>query len=258
MVAPPTSATPSTSAYVEAAPATSLRTHFRCSWVRTVASVEAATLSIVPDGCVDLIWMEGRIVVAGPDRTAMSQALSPRSVIVGLRFQPAAATGWLDAPMSDLLNQRVPLDELWGDAARRLGDWIGEAADAAEMAARLQAGLEPIARRIRAPDPAMLNVFAICNAVARADSGVGLLADRFGMSERTLRRRCHYEFGYGPKTLERILRLQRFLERARSGRSAGLASCAAAAGYADQAHLSREVRDLCDSSPTALLRQFSA
>lgn len=76
------------------------------------------------------------------------------------------------------------------------------------------------------------------------------------MSERSLRRFCHAQFGYGPKTLERVLRLQRLLSLARADRSSGLASLALQAGYADQAHLSREVRALCGVSASAALARL--
>ena len=57
--------------------------------------------------------------------------------------------------------------------------------------------------------------------------------------------------GYGPKTLARILRMRRALDLARAG--APLAEVAVRSGYADQAHLTREVRDLAGVPPTRLL-----
>jgi AraC-like DNA-binding protein len=57
-------------------------------------------------------------------------------------------------------------------------------------------------------------------------------------------------FGYGPKVLARILRLQRALRSPH--RTTDLARVAADAGYADQSHLSREVRALTGQSPTEL------
>ncbi|NED34808.1 helix-turn-helix domain-containing protein, partial [Streptomyces sp. SID8499] len=59
---------------------------------------------------------------------------------------------------------------------------------------------------------------------------------------RTLHRRALAAFGYGPKTLARVLRLQRALRLARAG--VPYAACAARAGYADQAHLARDVKEL--------------
>jgi hypothetical protein len=60
--------------------------------------------------------------------------------------------------------------------------------------------------------------------------------------------------GYGPKTLQRILRFQRALAEFRSGRgtSGGLGQVAAAAGDADQADLTRETWRLTGVSPKRL------
>ncbi|WP_143615380.1 helix-turn-helix domain-containing protein, partial [Streptomyces sparsogenes] len=57
-----------------------------------------------------------------------------------------------------------------------------------------------------------------------------------------LHRRSLAAFGYGPKTLARVLRLNRALDAARAGTA--FAEVAALAGYADQAHLAREVKAL--------------
>ena len=55
--------------------------------------------------------------------------------------------------------------------------------------------------------------------------------------------------GYGPKTLDRVLRFQRFLRRAGEG---DLARTAAELGYADQAHLTRECVRLSGVTPARL------
>ena len=89
------------------------------------------------------------------------------------------------------------------------------------------------------------------NALRTDSSGRGLsiILERLDVSPRTLRRRCQDAFGYGPKTLERILRFQRFLHLARRAQQPKLAALAFEAGYSDQAHLTREVRSLSGFSP---------
>ncbi|MDF3148621.1 helix-turn-helix domain-containing protein, partial [Streptomyces sp. T21Q-yed] len=67
-------------------------------------------------------------------------------------------------------------------------------------------------------------------------------ADELGLGSRQLHRRCLTAFGYGPKTLARILRLQRALALARGGVT--FADTAVRAGFADQAHLARDVKEL--------------
>jgi transcriptional regulator GlxA family with amidase domain len=80
------------------------------------------------------------------------------------------------------------------------------------------------------------------------------LARFLGLGGRRLHRRFVAAVGYGPKTFQRVLRLQRVLALAGSGqRPAGLAMLALGAGYADQAHMGRELRALTGRSPRELL-----
>jgi transcriptional regulator GlxA family with amidase domain len=86
---------------------------------------------------------------------------------------------------------------------------------------------------------------------------VRTLAGETGTSERTLRRRCHEHLGYGAKTLDRILRFQRFLTLCRSRPESALAMLALGAGYADQAHLARDTRELTSLTPREVQRQLT-
>ena len=81
------------------------------------------------------------------------------------------------------------------------------------------------------------------------------LARATHLSERQLYRRCTAAFGYGPEFLLRITRIQRFLQLARDeSRPPRLAGLAIDAGYADQPHLTREVRSIMGTTPAQLLR----
>ena len=90
-------------------------------------------------------------------------------------------------------------------------------------------------------------------------SGIPLmcrLRRSFGLSERTLRRLSSEAFGFGPKTLDQILRFQRFMRLAQESRRDRLAELAVEAGYADQPHLTRETRRLAGLTPDAIRNQL--
>ncbi|UYQ65221.1 helix-turn-helix domain-containing protein [Streptomyces peucetius] len=198
-------------------------------WTRTAGP--GAAYPVLPDGCMDLLWSEGRLFVAGPDTHA--HAPGGTAAWAGVRFAPGAAPAVLGVPAHELRDRRVELADLWGAApARRLAELIGTAADEA-------AALETVAlERAVPPDP-------LTTAVVRhLDAGgtVAAAADAAGLSARQLHRRSLDAFGYGPKTLARVLRLQRALTLVRRGVPYGAA--ALAAGCADQAHLAREMRAL--------------
>ncbi|MER6067809.1 helix-turn-helix transcriptional regulator [Streptomyces sp. NPDC001817] len=190
---------------------------------------------VLPDGCMDLLWSEGRLLVAGPDTRPYVPGGRPRSW-AGVRFFPGTAPALLGVPAHELRDLRVELADLWPAArVRRLRESVEAAPDPA-MA------LEGIALEraawTTAPDPLLHRL------VERLDEGrpVSATAAELGIGTRTLHRRCLDAFGYGPKTLARILRLQRALALARSGTP--YAETAVRSGYADQPHLSREVREL--------------
>lgn len=199
---------------------------------------------VLPDGCVDLLWSSrAGLRVAGPDRTAFLSVSAPGERWVGLRLPPGVGPAVLGVPADELRDTRVPLAALWGDRA------VAELAEraAADPASTLTA---LAARRLRAaggPDPLGARVAA----AAAAGVPVGAIAAEVGLDPRALLRRSRALFGYGPKTLARILRMRRALSLARSGTP--LAEVAAACGYADQPHLTRDVRDLAGVPPAVLL-----
>jgi AraC-like DNA-binding protein len=81
---------------------------------------------------------------------------------------------------------------------------------------------------------------------------VGELADEVGWSRRHLAHRFAGELGITPKEAARVFRFQRSRKLVTAGRR--LADAAALAGYADQAHLTREWRELAGYAPTEYLR----
>lgn len=200
-------------------------------WRRRTRQVSPSR--ILPDGCMDLIWHDGGLLIAGPDREAFVGPVGVGGSYVGLRFPPGVGPAVFGVPATELVNQRVPLADVWSPAeVRRITDAAaaGDIAGALERVAgaRLEsAGPDPVAARV----------------VERLDAGrsVHEIAADLALSERQLHRRCLAAFGYGAKTLGRIRRMQRALAMPAS---VPAALVAATTGYADQAHLTREVRAL--------------
>src|SRR5205807_2379247 len=79
------------------------------------------------------------------------------------------------------------------------------------------------------------------------------VATRLEISARQLHRTIVADVGLSPKALQRVMRMQRFLAHAERRRD--LAAASADAGYADQSHLTREVRALSGVTPARLLRE---
>ncbi|MDC2960826.1 helix-turn-helix domain-containing protein [Streptomyces gilvifuscus] len=202
-------------------------------WRNTPA--EAGVGRVLPDGCMDLLWHDGRLLVAGPDTHAYVTDGAP-GPWTGVRFFPGTAPSILGVPAHELRDRRVELAALRPAAeVRRLTALVAAAPEPA-------LGLEESALRLAAagtsPDPLLRQL------VAALDAGrpVGRAADELGLTARQLHRRSLVAFGYGPKTLARVLRLQRAVGMARQG--VPFAETAARTGFADQAHLARDVKEL--------------
>jgi AraC-like DNA-binding protein len=193
-------------------------------------------------------------VVAGPATRAVIVPLTAGTMVVGVRLRPGAAQGVFGVPASELVDRDTPLDDVWGAAAGAVSASVGAQPS---LAARLTAAEEALARRLadaRPLDPAIAaaTVWLAGHPEGRIEDLVRFLE----IGERRLRRRFAAAIGYGPKTFQRVLRLQRALRLAGGSARPGasLAMIAAEAGYADQAHMSRELRALTGRSPAALLQ----
>lgn len=238
--------------YREAPPVRALQDRVACVWVQRVDSTEMHEQRIVPDGCVDLIWHQGRLHVAGPDTGPLLATITPGSSLVGIRALPGAAPSILGIPASELVDTRAGLEHLWGRTADRLTELLTETQSDEEALAVLQRELVTRIPRAEPPDPLVGRAVA---SLGLPNAALGDLSDELGVGERQLRRRTIAAVGYAPKTLQRVLRFQRFLKLARSdrGRGTGLAQLAAENGYADQAHLTRECVALGGLPPRSLL-----
>jgi AraC-like DNA-binding protein len=223
--------------YREQPPPTQLRELVECAWV---VDGPGGPVRVLPDGCMDLIRMDGRIVVAGPDTTA-SISLRGAEPFVGLRFRPGVLPRLLGVPAAELRDSRVPLADL-GVAAAQHGSLV-------ELATTLASGTSSSETA-----PWSMSVLSHVTRSFAGGAAVARVADQIGWSSRTLQRQCTAVYGYGPATLRRILRFRRAMQLVDAG--ASYSEAAAAAGYSDQSHLHREVRDLSGMALSSL-RQVS-
>ena len=243
--------------YRERPPDAALREHVRCVWVNDLSESQIEWVRVVPDGCADIMWTGTSLIVAGPDTNCILDRLPRGAVVVGVRFHPGTASAWFGLPLSEIVNSRVPLAELWRSDANRLFDKVTGNCSAQEIAVALEAFL---LSRLAEVGLADRQIAFLRRAAGDNCHPAGIRLDRLaahmGMSERTLRRLCLDAFGYGFKTLNRVLRFQRFMGLGTQSFKGSLAEIAARAGYADQAHMTREVQRMSGISPGQLVAQL--
>ena len=243
--------------YVEHPPVPELAGVVRTVWIQRTG--EAAYVQRhLPTGGVELHFpIGGPPQLVGPLTGPEIEVIPAHTTIVGVRFRPGSAPP-LPTVLDDLVDQRLSLADLWGRAVDRLVEAMAVAVTPERALLLLQAHLLREFRHTARVDPLVSE--AVQALMPWHPVNIDALAGHLALSASQLRRRCLQAVGMSPKVLQRTLRFQGFLALAQAGATAsgrrgadGTAGLAIDAGYADQAHLSRECLRLTGLTPRQLL-----
>ncbi len=173
---------------------------------------------------------------------------------VGVACAPAAGFLISGRPMADFTDRAVDVGEVLGDAGRVLTERVRvtmtpDPADPAAHATAIEA-FEDVLRPFLPVDAEGELVNRLVAFVeSRSDvTRVAQVGAEFGLSERALQRLVHRRIGLTPKWLIQRRRLQEAAERLRTD-GTSLADVAAALGYADQPHFSRDFSAVTGMTP---------
>jgi AraC-like DNA-binding protein len=202
---------------------------------RLLADAPTGTLRILPDGCIDLLYFDGSLQVAGPDRVASLVPVVGGRSYAAVRLPPGLGGRILGLPAAEIRDERPSLDQIWPKNLVR--SWQRTIAGAGDPAAALERLV-----LARSQEVGLDRWPRLVTAMFRSGSDVRSVAAELGWGERLLHRRSLVAFGYAPQLLRRILRFSRAVSLARTTRT--LAEVAATCGYTDQAHLAKEARTL--------------
>jgi AraC-like DNA-binding protein len=183
---------------------------------------------------------------------AMLQASVIRHVgavdLLGVRFVPGAAPLFLGTAAAELTGTVIPASAI-GVLATALLECDG-------TSERITLLNQYLLERLRPADASAtaLQGMALIER-ARGLLRVELLCRSLGVSERTLQRTFAAQVGLTPKQAIRIMRFRRAVALLRASPRGSLATIAHSCGYADQAHFTREFRELAAISPTDYTRE---
>ena len=243
--------------YVERPPLPGLAGVVRTVWIQRTGET-AYVQRHLPTGGIELHFpMGGHPQLVGPLTGPQIEVIAPHTTIVGVRFHPGTAPP-LPTVLDDIVDQRVRLTELWGSSVDRLMEGMAQAGTPERALSFLQDHILQEFRRAVRVDPLVRE--AVKALMPWQPVNIDALAGHLALSASQLRRRCLHAVGVSPKVLQRTLRFQGFLALAQAGATAtgrrgadGTAGLAIDAGYADQAHLSRECLRLTGLTPGQLL-----
>ena len=213
---------------------------------------------LLPTGTSELVFSvdaDGRAasgVSGARSETLMLDTSTPFSVIA-VHFRPGGSFPFFGVPSTELCNQGVSLDLLWGRDAASFRDRLWEETTAQRRFTVLEEALLRRAQGRFDRHEAVryaLDVFDRSNGmrpVGDVIQGIGVSLRRFGELFGS-------EVGLSPKVFCRVRRFNEVLRRIERLTDVDWADVAAACGYFDQAHFNHDFRAFAGLTPSAYLR----
>jgi methylphosphotriester-DNA--protein-cysteine methyltransferase len=169
--------------------------------------------------------------------------------VFGIQFHSAGAFPFFRVPSSEMENQSVPLDLLWGGRAGELRERLLAAKSVEVMFAEAESAmLAQVARPLSLHRAVHFALRRFCR-VPRVDT-VGSVTDEIGLSPRRFIEVFREQVGLTPKAFCRVRRFQYVLQSIHGVREVDWAQVALDSGYYDQAHFIHDFREFSSLTPT--------
>lgn len=173
---------------------------------------------------------------------------------IQLELTPLGSRTLLGLPAGELAATVIDLATVLGPAAGELVERLRTAVTWTDRFVQLDAALARVARDRGRPDPELGWAWQRL-ATSHGAVGINGLATEVGWSRRHLGERFRREYGLTPKQAARVMRFELAHRLLRRDDRPALADLAARCGYYDQAHLTREWRELAGCPPTVWLAE---
>jgi AraC-like DNA-binding protein len=186
--------------------------------------------------------------IAGVTTGKFSKLLEGHSRAFGVKFRPGGFRALLGAAASTITDCVLPAEQVFGSLVLELADRLSRCADVETMVEATGAflgSLELLRDTSAQLSAELVELIFKDPAILTVDQ----LAEKEGMSVRSLQRLFKEYVGVPPKWVIRRYRLHELVERLHSGQAFDGAQLALDLGYADQAHLIHDFRHLVGYTP---------
>lgn len=197
-----------------------------------------------PDDCTG--YLAGTSIVGGVRAVPYCKDISLSVPTVGMMLCPGAMELLARTPARVLAGAHTKLEDVWPRAD------LAELRERLESAATCEARLLVMEAFLGLRLPPVRGIHPlVAHALARFGAGTGVadVVVESGYSHRHFAKTFEEAIGLTPKTYCRVMRFSRVLDRVKGEPGASWAHIAAAEGYADQAHMSREFLEFAGVTP---------
>jgi AraC-like DNA-binding protein len=190
--------------------------------------------------------LAGDAVVGGARDDHYIRDISRPARSVGAQLLPGAAEALFGVYADELAGRHTPLDHLWGSEVDWMREQLMEPAMLHQRIDRLESILMARLSTRRTIHPVVPHALE----QLRAASSIRRIVQSSGYSHKSVMSLFRRSVGLTPKRYWRVLRFQRVLGMVAGPEGLPLADAALEAGYADQAHFSREFKAMTGVTPS--------
>ncbi|WP_428739297.1 DUF6597 domain-containing transcriptional factor [Sulfurimonas sp.] len=201
-------------------------------------------IPIVPDGCMDIIYQDGKILCIGAMSEAFIVSAKPREYTFGIRFKPSVLPQLLKINASEFTDKKVFLQEL----SLELFSWLDfQELDEQKKVLKLNDIFEKEFENIELNQSITKAIEFIVDF--QGNIQVSKLQEQLHLSSRQIERLFQNYVGYSAKKFCNIVRFfTLFKELIQDKKELSLK--AYDYGYCDQAHLNKEFKKFSNFTPT--------
>ncbi|MBA4849214.1 helix-turn-helix domain-containing protein [Emticicia sp. BO119] len=223
-----------------------------------------------PNGAIELIFNLGtayhrksleeggtnnsvaRPVVIGQMKKMVALELFNNNYVLGIRFTPTGFSAFSHIPANELNDLQVPVNQVFAVKDNLIEERVREASTIYE---KIGVILDFLYRNLRKiPSNDLINK-ALGEITSRnGDIKINMLADKFGISDKTLESKFKLSVGLTPKEYAKICRLNSFLLKFKQNSQLSLTHLSFETNYYDQSHFIKEFKSFAYFTPKNLLK----
>jgi len=190
-------------------------------------------------------------IVSGPRSRYFVIDTRDQVSTMGVHFRSGGAFPFFRLPASELADQTVSLDALWGRAAAEMRERLLASPTPECKFRTLEACLlEQLARPLERHPAVGFGIQEL-----RGSGPVARVVDKVGLSQRRFIQLFDTQVGLTPKVFGRVSRFQRVVHTVHKADEVDWAGVALDCGYYDQAHFIHDFQAFAGITPTAYLQQ---
>lgn len=176
--------------------------------------------------------------------------------VIGISFHETGLFPLLRMPLSDFLNQAVPLDQVLAEFNQRLSEKIASSSSNAEILNIIE---EELAASIDLDLMAENSVLSAINVLkTQPEKPIARLCEECGISPRQLERLFNKFVGTSPKSFQRIQRFSSIIRQLENIKGKNLTWISIENDFYDQSHFLKEFKTMAGESPSEYIKHNSS